>query len=261
MDRTIGRISKADWQNSWMGVHIKIAPHVINFASSYGPSGEYHDGWQWHKGRQVRVFRESTVAPESVTPVIAGLRSLIERIGLKIRVIDLGAHKSIQPAIDYAVRPEQVIDGEEFGSYLVADPLRDETMGGVPHASVLVTDRYLALGRENWGQSNFYQGCMIISLPGSRQKNQDFITSVAMHETGHLLGLPLHHDTCSEDFEVEGYPEVEDCLMLWRASTNEICPRCEDAIKYFWQGLQQNTLPAGLLEFAKQQREKLRIIT
>lgn len=155
MDTTIRRISKADWQNSWMGVDVKIAPYAICFTSSSGPSRKYHEGWQWHKGRQVRVFRESTVAPESVPPVIAGLRALIERIGLDIQVLDLGAHQSIQPAVDYAARPKQFIDGEAFGSYLIEDPLRDETMGGVPHADVLVTDRHLALGRENWGNPIF----------------------------------------------------------------------------------------------------------
>jgi hypothetical protein len=251
MDTTIRRISKADWQNSWMGVEVKIAPHAINFAKSKGSSRELHDGWQWYQGRQIRVFREPTVAPESVPPVIAGLRSLIERIGLDLRVLDLGAHQSIQPAIDHAAE-NKVIDGEKFGSYLVEDLLRDETMGGIPHADVLVTDRHLALGREYWGQSSFSQGYMIISLPGTRQKNQGFITNVAMHEAGHLLGLPMHHDTYLEDFAVEGYSEVDDCLMLWAASTREICPRCEDAIKYLWRGLQQGTLPAGLLEFVRQ---------
>lgn len=241
------RISIADWQNSWMGVNFKITPHFSNFVSSLGPSGKMQDGWQWYKGKKVLVFREATVLRESVLPVIRGIKSLVERIGLDIRVIDLDADSSIRPAINYATRPEGVIDGHALGSYLIEESSRSETLGGFPHADVLITDRYLALGRENWGQSEFSKGYMVISLPGGRQRCQKFITNIAMHETGHLLGYQMHHDTfLEEDLEIEGYPEVNDCLMFWRASTREICPRCKDAIKYLWQGLQQNILPSSL---------------
>ncbi len=233
------KISISEWRKAWRGTNPKMAPHIINFCSSRGPSGTYHEGWRWCEGKKMYVFREASVPQRSVQSIIKGINSLIQRIGLNIQIKNFDTHESIQAAIDYATKSKEEIDGDLFGSYLLEESYRDSSRGGIPHADVLVTDKYLTLGRENWGQSAFYQGYMIISLPGARQKSLDFITNIATHEAGHLLGFQRHHD--DPDIEVEGYPEVNDCVMYWRASTREICPRCEDAIRYFWMGLQDKT--------------------
>jgi hypothetical protein len=247
MDKTIRRISMADWQNSWMGVNPRIIPHLGNFLACPSPSGKVHEGWQWFRGRNIYVFREATVSRETTRPVISGIRSLTERLGLDIEVRDLDEHESVRPAITYATQPDGTIDGDRFGSFLVEEPYRDTSHRGTLHADVLITDKYLAADQANWGQSAFDKGYLIVSLPGARQRSHDFIVNIAMHETGHLLGFPLHHDSLDEEVAVEGYPKVSDCLMLWKASTKNICPRCEDAIRYFWRGLERGLLPGAIL--------------
>jgi len=236
---------------------MKFIPHLACFVSIHGPSGKSHDGWQWVRGDKIYVFREPAVSKDTVKPVIQGIRALIERIGLKIKVIDFDADPSIQEAIDYASREGNAIDGAAFGSFLIEEPYRYEDRGGTPHADVLLTDKHLTVGEENWGQSEFRMGYMIISLPKNRQSSHDFITNIAMHETVHLLGLPVHHDTYDDDFEFEGYPRVADCLMNWEASTREICPRCEDAIRYLWEGLREGILPNSLSKYYKRMREEI----
>lgn len=246
---TVGKIPKAVWKNTWMGVspHPALSPlREGNLTLSQGSSGKYFESWRWIEGRSIFVFREASVDQKTVPKVIEGITSLIERIGLNIEVVNFDAHESINPAMDYATTPEGEIDGELLGARLIEEPCRDLLQGGRPHADVLITDKPFTPGNEeNWGYSEFSSGCMIISLHGGRQSGLEYIVNIAMHETGHLLGLPLHHDTLADKYHIriEGYPEAKDCLMFWRASTRNICPRCADAIKYFWRGLQSVTSP------------------
>lgn len=249
-------LSKTEWMNTWKGTDMKFIPAC--FSSTYGPSGICHEGWQWIRGEKIYVFREPTVCREAMAPVIQGIRSLIERIGLNIEIVDFDTHPSIREAVSYAIREGNVIDGHAFGSFLIEEPSRDEGRGGTPHADVLLTDRSLALGRENWGESYFNTGVIIMSLSQNRQRNYDFITNVSMHETVHLLGLPVHHDHYDNDFKFEGYPKVADCLMNWEASTREICPRCEDAIRSLWEGLREGILPDSLFKYLEKMREEAR---
>lgn len=110
-------------------------------------------------------------------------------------------------------------------------------MEGKPHADLIIIDKYLTLGKENWGQSDFNVGGTIISVPGERQENTGFIRNVTKHEVGHLLGYVYHHDT----FHVTGYAEPGNCVMYWEASTDYLCPRCKDALTFHWESLQRKT--------------------
>ena len=47
----------------------------------------------------------------------------------------------------------------------------------------------------------------------------------------------MHH----ESHDVDGYEEPDDCIMYWKASTPYLCDKCEDAMRSFWEGLEEET--------------------
>jgi hypothetical protein len=120
---------------------------------------------------------------------------------------------------------------------LLAEKYRDPTFGGSPHADLIITGQHIILGDENWGQSEFDKGYIVMSLPGGRQNSVEFLRRIAKHEAGHLFGFNQHHD--SED--IPGYEEPPDCNMLWKASTSYTCEKCRDALVNIWRGIEGRT--------------------
>lgn len=232
--------NRNDWEATWKDLDNGLAQN--NLLKLSGIDGQYHEAYTWVKGKEIRVFKEPQVAAKAVSPVVNSLKELVDEIGLNLHVNyygnDAGLNRQIEQctAVDMARKADgeymKVLDGDLLARHLIAEDWRKIK----PHADVVITDKYLKLGPHNWGQSAFYEGVDIISVPGARQDSLSFLYNVSKHEGGHLLGYGQHHD--STQAQVMGYDEPRDCLMYWRASTDELCNKCKNAMVFFWESLE-----------------------
>lgn len=201
--------------------------------------GDPHNYPLWFVGKEIRIFRMPKVDEKVVPYVRAGIEDLIHQIGLDFNVTYYGPHPSAVEQVRESIKPDGRIDGDKLSQILVSENWRRPEYGGRPHTDIYITDRFLALGDRNWGQSQFVYGYMILALPRERQESLEFIRNISKHEAGHLLGFPEHHDGDFSD--VKGYSPVQDCNMLWQASTRYTCDKCADALVYFWKGIEATT--------------------
>jgi|GEM_PF-1318980 len=223
-------IDRDKWLRLW-------SPGGAYFNNNHGFSSDYQPYGEWVNGKEIRVFREPSVARPCLEATVEGLCEMVDELGLKLDVLDYDIEASVQPMID-ASTEYGVLDGEQLSRRLFAESYRDTNKGGKQHADVLLTSKPLRLGDENWGETRFNTGAMIMSLPQGRQGSYDFIGNVAKHEAAHLLGFQEHHARVGN---VIGYAEPEDCLTNWQCSTRDICERDEDALLAFWLGIEQKT--------------------
>jgi len=245
--------SPAAWKRSWRDVD---GYHNFSFGSSAiakytdnSDSVKRYEGWRWIEGKEIRLFTDGSVREEAVKPVVAGINELIDDLDLDLKVNyyrKFSDHPSVTEPIRLSMENGK-LDGEKLGRYFMAETWR-QPPNGKQHADALVTNRILKVGGENFGQSTFSIGYIVMSLtdgtnnPKDKRDRQDpdmynLVRKIAKHEAGHLLGYNKHHDFCS----VEGYDEPDDCLMYWRCSTDEICPKCKDALVGLWEGLEKKT--------------------
>src|SRR3989344_2905649 len=223
------------WRNHWF--------KCSHEESLKGIDGKVYQAHNWIYGREVRVFRMAEVDKKVVSFVAAGIQDLIGQIGLGFSVADYGVERNATEEVMQAIQPDGRVSATKLGQILIAERFRNPQYGGRPHADVIITDRYLVKETEtdDWGQSQFRYGYIVLGLAGDRQKGLEFIRRLAKHESGHLFkgGHYQHHN--EPPLTIPGYRDVSDCNMLWRASTEYTCERCADAITYFWRGLEAKT--------------------
>jgi len=226
--------SKANWQRYW-----KEDGWVKEVVGKDGRTvGIFQN---WIRGREIHVFRMPGVREEVVEAVILGINDMIREIRLLDFLIDkrrnyFGPHKSAVMQVRMAMTREGRLDEQGLAELIIAERWRNPLQGGRPHADVVITDQFLSLGYENWGQAKFDYGYVLIAVPGRRQKSLDFIRNVAKHEAGHLFGFREHHDSHPD---IPGYESIDDCNMLWRASSYETCGKCLDAMVHVWKGIEE----------------------
>ena len=201
--------------------------------------GKNYSASDWIKGKEIRVFLMPNVNAQVVGHAIAGIQDMINDIELDFSVKYYGSLESAVNQVKQAINYSGRIEGETLQKIVLSEDFRKPELGGSQHADVFITDRYLALGDENWGQSEFSGGYMILALNGGRQNSLDFIRNIAKHETGHLLGYAEHHSGFGTN--VKGYSSVSDCNMDWQASTRVTCDKCKAAITAFWRGIEYRT--------------------
>jgi len=221
--------SKENWQKHWLEEGRGVAARAST------------PDYKWICGREIRVFRMPDVDEGVVGPVIDGVNELICDVGLPGFLIDrrrhyFGPHESAMQEVKAATRVDGFLDGKVLRAILVAEDWRDPSVGGKPHADIIITAQHIALGAENWGQSEFSGGYAIISVPGTRQRALGFIRNIAKHEAGHLFGFRGHHD---DSDDIPGYAKDADCNMLWEAPSSNTCGRCMDALVNFWKGIEE----------------------
>ncbi|MFH1127279.1 MAG: hypothetical protein ABIG84_00095 [archaeon] len=228
--------SRDIWEKTWKDTYNGLGS--IPFIRQYGSDGQHYAGYNWINGREIRVFKEPKVAVKVVHPIVDALKNLIDEIGLDIQVNYFGNDSTLNRQIEkYTSQdnyrkvggsPVKLLDGDSLSRELLTEDWRKYK----PHADVIITDKYLKLGTENWGQSQFSLGTEIISLPDRRQDALEFIYNISKHEGEHLIGYNQHHDSN----KVTGYKEPSDCLMYWKASTDRLCNKCKNATVFFWEG-------------------------
>ncbi len=193
----------------------------------------------WIHGKEVRVFCMPEVDERVVPYATKGVQDLIQQIGLDFTVNYYGSDATAVQQVKESTKEDGRIDGRTLSKILIDETWRNPQCGGKPHADVIITDKYLKLGDENWGQSEFHYGYIILALPNRRQRSLGFIRNVSKHEAGHLFGF-YHHDD-ENAIDIKGYKPVSDCNMLWQASTKDTCDKCVDALTYFWKGIEDRT--------------------
>ena len=195
----------------------------------------------WVRGREVHVCRAPDVGDAVAAPVVAGINDIIRRTGLTDFMIDperhyLGVDLRSMELAALATDGEGRLDGAALGKLLTAGAGRDLSRKGRPHADVLISGQSLALGSELWGQADFASGYIVISVPGSRQSDLEYIRSIARHEAGHLFGFRFHHE---DSGETAGYGKADGCVMSRSATSPDICAMCLDALVHFWKGIEE----------------------
>ncbi len=224
--------SKENWQRYWQNAHEFHYLHVED------KDGKYKRADEWVHGREIRVYKTAGVNGDVVANVLRGICEVSRNIGLlPFQTTYAGSHPAIDEMLKSATNGHGSLDGTQLGIHLISDEARNtKGIGGI-HANVIITDLPLAIGKRHWGQSEFEYGYIALSLPGVRQQDLNFIRTLTMHEAGHLFGLNLHHD--SKWAAVNGYPETEDCTMMWEAESPKMCGKCLDALIYLWKGIEQ----------------------
>ena len=237
-------MDKATWQNMWKAPD--CYGRVGNLGTEYDNDGNEYEGWRWIEGREIRVFSDPSMPNRCINAVKRVIKGMISDVGLKLKLRSYTAYNE-DPSITGPVRDSiqnGYLDGDKLSRYFMAEEYRI----GDPPADVYIGNMPIVLGGENWGQSRFSMGAMVMALtPGynnpeddrNRQDRDfvDLIERISKHETGHLLGYQQHH----EQFDVDGYEEPEDCVMYWDSSTSYLCDKCGDAMKSFWEGLEEET--------------------
>ena len=217
------------WRDYWNNKNHRTAISGID--------GKLYSAYNWIDGREIRMFCMPGVDERVIPYVEAGIQDMVQQIGLDFSMNYYGSHVSAVEQVKQSARKDGTIDGHKLLKILIAETWRNPSYGGRPHADVMIIDRFLASGDENWGQSEFSEGYMILALPNTRQRSFEFIRNISKHETGHLFGLGEHHDTTN----VDGYRHVPKCNMLWEVPIDYTCDKCADAITYFWRGIETRT--------------------
>lgn len=228
--RAPGRDSSVDaWRDYWFNKNHKIQYRGID--------GKFYPASDWIHGKEIRVFCMPEVNETTVPYVVGGIQDLIQQIGLGFTIKYYQRDTTAIQPVRQSIKEDERIDGYLLSSILIAETWRNPPYGGKPHADVIITDKFLTLGNEHWGQSEFSCGYMVLALPNKRQKSLDFIRNIAKHEAGHLFGFQEHHNI----IDVKGYNSAQDCNMNWQASTRFTCNKCADALTYFWKGIEHRT--------------------
>lgn len=245
--------SPEGWRESWRVFshfppqHSMLRAGKVNYNVII--DGKTYEGWRWVEGKEIRVFTDGRVDERAVIPVVTGINELLNELNLDLKVSyykSYASHPSVTEPVKLSME-NGFLDADKLFEYFVAEPWRSPPQGG-QHADVLIANRPLKVGGENFGESVFYYGSSVLSLtdgtnnPKDKRNRQerylyDLVRRIAKHEAGHLLGYDRHHETVN----VSGYAEPADCAMYWRCSTDVFCSKCKDALLGMWEGLEQKT--------------------
>jgi len=214
-----GPSSRAEWQRWWKDDAGIVGVGIRETA--------YHN---WIKGREIRILAMPHIDGRLTEAVITGISRMMLDIGLSGFRIDADRwEEQSMEKVKGALRSDGRVDGHRLGEILAAEKISN------PHADVIITDRLLAIGDENWGESEFRTGYLLVSVPGARQRSLVFARDVAHHEAGHLFGYQTHHDSSV----IQGYESIPECNMLWQVPAPAICEKCMDALRNFWKGIEE----------------------
>lgn len=229
-------VTREQWQNHFYERALKKQLEADVLANQYNSAN-------WVFGREIKVYRMPGVGEDLMKYVVLGIKDMMREIGLQFSVScpsRLNAPQEINEAVSRATKANGRLDPETLEQMLLQYQFRNPHQPKL-HGNVIVVDRYLTEGDENWGNSVFTRGCMILAVPGARQKSLEFIRKVAKHEAGHLFGYQTHHDEVLKHNNIRGYDVPSDCAMNWKCSTAELCDVCRDALTYFWKGIEDNS--------------------
>ena len=215
-------------------MHYRMS-ELVNHYRSRALSGqiENYEGIvpTWHHTGYIQINAQSGIDGEIVNLVKRAIEDRIKQIFGEIN--RFGVFVS-QQNIDAYVRSFLDSKGGLREHDIVIDNYRRLAKQQKPRASVFIVDHHFKDDAASWGRATFWDGCMILTLPGDRQDEPYFLSSLAKHETDHLLGLGWH---CDDARDVDNYVYSPQCNNHWHVPTPQLCKKCKDYIRLWWQGL------------------------
>lgn len=189
----------------------------------------------WWLNSEVRVFWETTIPREAVDVIVRAVDQRIrETIGAAFTFTMLGNHESGISQIDTATQSGN-LDVDQLFTLALSEHWRDKARGGRQHADIYVTDKAFIDDDVSWAAASFNHGAQVYCLHGERHRDHSFLERVALHETGHLLGLYSH---CNDYQNIAGLPYTPVCNMHYACTHAVLCAKCETQIAAWWQGVQ-----------------------
>lgn len=206
----------------------------------------YGIGRLWFSGKEIRVYKQRGVPDNWAEGVVEGSRNAVNAVGLDLRIMYCGEHSSIEEEINRARDPTsgKINAYDYFGTFpnslgwiLYQEPWRDPSKGGKLHADIVIinpnehntSEEYVIPG--GLGVGSFSEGYAIVWSNSKR---------VAMHEVGHLLGVPTNHGESGMMEFAKDY-DTNHCVMWWDLRSDRFCDHCLDRLVYFWKGLEKAT--------------------
>jgi len=179
-----------------------------------------HKGNQWYRDNTINLYKTPDISSDILRTVKQGIKELVDEVGLNFKVVVRDKDQKIKQYVDTSVF-DGILDAKELEKALQWYPLNK---GG----NFVITNK--SFGNYN-GEARF--GNATLALNGITSER--FIRNLTKHETAHLLGYNSHHN----DVIVPGYDETA-CVMLPKGMfrPQEICDKCLDALKYFWNGVE-----------------------
>jgi len=206
--------------------------HETQFSSSAveGNDGKTYFSIDWILGKEIRVFKCPGIRDVTALNVASSFQQLVDDIGLNIQVKNYGIDKTINNQLEISLENDRC-DANILKRHLISNS------PDKPYASVVIIDKKLTFKDYWWGQSEMKYGYALISLAGKRQDTPHMISNVSRHEATHMFGLEFHHDrTMVKGYRDQNCNFIENCL-----EEDYTCPKCLDAITYFWKGIEKST--------------------
>jgi len=192
--------------------------------------GKIYLPYWWVRG-EIRVFWEAGISQSTVDLIVRAVEERVqETINLPFRFSPYGAHPSAMGQVAQATINSQ-IDEKMLFKLALSESWRDPKCGGQQHADIYITEKQFLGDRASWGAADFKFGAMVFCLYGNRQKNQNFLRNVALHEANHLLGMYAH---CDAYQNVQGFKYTPSCNMHYSCPSEKLCPKCTEFIQNWW---------------------------
>ncbi len=188
----------------------------------------------WWINGEVRVSWELEIPRKTVDIIVEAVRQrLNELCGLRFAFKLFGQHESFVEQLNACALNGQV-DQEKLFSLASMESWRDESNGGRQHADVYITAKPFLGDAVSWGAADFNFGVMFFALYGQRYSHQSFLRTIALHEAGHLAGMPTH----CEYLRIKGYAK-NTCNMNSDLSSDGLCSKCKEYFRIFWETINQ----------------------
>ena len=213
--------------------------------------GHSLEAWRWVEGREIRFYAPYGMPRHRVDAMVNGVENLIAELHLDVHVRVLPLPTRVALAMARATHPGQPnsLDFNTLCRELVST--RDGR-----YAEMLITPCDLESSSDTLGMADFRYGVAVLEASTAN-------SMLARHETGHLLGYHLHDNWPYHIFGYTEHPikrqhgQEVTYLMMPEPQGDQLSPRSQDALHYFWAGLGTRTEqhyfhPAGGMVVAQQ---------
>ncbi|PIR46707.1 MAG: hypothetical protein COV07_02920 [Candidatus Vogelbacteria bacterium CG10_big_fil_rev_8_21_14_0_10_45_14] len=191
----------------------------------------------WWINGEIRVFWTRNVPEKTVDVVVSACEERAREFGRlcgfpAFRFRRFGSHPSALEQVAACMTIRGEVDEQKFFPLVGAESWRRPEAGGYRHGDIYITEYPIKGGHTSWGVTSVNEGIMLLGLYGDRPQSPYFLDCVAMHEMGHMLGIPLH---CDQYRDVAGYRYDPHCGMHWACPGTEVCPKCLDFVSEWWR--------------------------
>ena len=182
---------------------------------------------KWIGKKEIYIFNLGNLKKKKVQCIKSGLEDAIRTAKLHFKIKDFEKFSLKENFSDPIISSSKVLKRilnerkkshkENAAVFIFAKPVKSQDS--------LIKD----------GEALTYvsEGAVFFTFEPSIDYPCSFLRRRAKHEALHLLGLNVHH----EDTRVKGYSHEDPCIMEYNAPAINLCKKCEDGLKSFWEGV------------------------